>query len=71
MSKFQLRYDPELQRCVYEPTELAQEFRKFDLNTPWQVFKNFEDASMKSRYEAIKLETTKKENVKEDTKDKK
>lgn len=21
-----------------EPVELAQEFRKFDLNTPWEVF---------------------------------
>lgn len=23
---------------VAEPVELSQEFRKFDLNTPWEVF---------------------------------
>uniref|UniRef100_A0A3B5KZQ9 Uncharacterized protein n=1 Tax=Xiphophorus couchianus TaxID=32473 RepID=A0A3B5KZQ9_9TELE len=34
----QVRYDDELKRVVAEPVELAQEFRKFDLNTPWEVF---------------------------------
>uniref|UniRef100_A0A3B5L0X2 NADH dehydrogenase [ubiquinone] iron-sulfur protein 3, mitochondrial n=1 Tax=Xiphophorus couchianus TaxID=32473 RepID=A0A3B5L0X2_9TELE len=33
-----VRYDDELKRVVAEPVELAQEFRKFDLNTPWEVF---------------------------------
>lgn len=33
-----MRYDDELKRVVAEPLELAQEFRKFDLNTPWEVF---------------------------------
>ncbi|MEQ2201780.1 NADH dehydrogenase Fe-S protein subunit 3 ndufs3 [Xenoophorus captivus] len=34
----QVRYDDEVKRVVAEPVELAQEFRKFDLNTPWEVF---------------------------------
>lgn len=32
----ELRWDPELKRVVYEPTELAQEFRKFELESPWE-----------------------------------
>lgn len=38
---FQLRYDDEKKRVVCEPIELAQEFRKFDLSTPWEQFPNF------------------------------
>lgn len=34
----QLRYDEEVKRVVAEPVELAQEFRKFDLNSPWETF---------------------------------
>ncbi|CAG5966824.1 unnamed protein product [Menidia menidia] len=34
----EVRYDDELKRVVAEPVELSQEFRKFDLNTPWEVF---------------------------------
>lgn len=33
-----MRYDDELKRVVAEPVELAQEFRKFDLNSPWEAF---------------------------------
>uniref|UniRef100_A0A8D0ZCH6 NADH dehydrogenase [ubiquinone] iron-sulfur protein 3, mitochondrial n=1 Tax=Sus scrofa TaxID=9823 RepID=A0A8D0ZCH6_PIG len=33
-----LRYDDEVKRVVAEPVELAQEFRKFDLNSPWEAF---------------------------------
>jgi len=33
-----VRYDDELKRVVAEPVELSQEFRKFDLNSPWEVF---------------------------------
>lgn len=58
---FQLRYDSELGRCVYEPTELAQEFRKFDLKTPWESMPNFREESMMSRYEQISLEEPKEE----------
>lgn len=34
----ELRYDDELERIIYEPVELAQEFRKFDLQTPMNMF---------------------------------
>uniref|UniRef100_A0A6F9DMK8 NADH dehydrogenase [ubiquinone] iron-sulfur protein 3, mitochondrial n=1 Tax=Phallusia mammillata TaxID=59560 RepID=A0A6F9DMK8_9ASCI len=38
---YEVRYDDELQRIVRDPVELAQEFRKFDLKTPWEVFPNY------------------------------
>jgi hypothetical protein len=31
----EVRYDDEVKRVVCEPIELAQEFRKFEFNTPW------------------------------------
>ena len=34
----EVRYDEELKRVVCEPLELAQEYRKFDLGSPWEVF---------------------------------
>lgn len=34
----QVRYDDEVKRVVAEPVELSQEFRKFDLNSPWETF---------------------------------
>lgn len=34
----EMRYDDEVKRVVCEPLELAQEFRKFDLESPWEVF---------------------------------
>lgn len=34
----EVRYDDEVKRVVCEPVELAQEFRKFDLGSPWEVF---------------------------------
>ncbi|VEN60408.1 unnamed protein product [Callosobruchus maculatus] len=37
----ELRYDDEKKRVVCEPVEFAQEFRKFDLSTPWEQFGNF------------------------------
>lgn len=48
-----MRWDPELQRIIQEPTEMAQEFRKFDLDTPWEVFPKFRDATIASGYELI------------------
>ncbi|KIH56838.1 respiratory-chain NADH dehydrogenase, subunit [Ancylostoma duodenale] len=51
-----VRFDPELKRIVYEPTELAQEFRKFDLETPWETFPAFRDTSITSGYEKINLD---------------
>ncbi|XP_068253693.1 LOW QUALITY PROTEIN: NADH dehydrogenase [ubiquinone] iron-sulfur protein 3, mitochondrial [Nyctibius grandis] len=34
----EVRYDDEVKRVVAEPVELSQEFRKFDLNSPWEAF---------------------------------
>ncbi|XP_028812308.1 NADH dehydrogenase [ubiquinone] iron-sulfur protein 3, mitochondrial [Denticeps clupeoides] len=34
----EVRYDDELKRVVAEPVELTQEFRKYDLNSPWESF---------------------------------
>jgi len=32
----EVRYDPDLQEVIYEPVQLAQEFRNFDFDMPWQ-----------------------------------
>ncbi|XP_014675837.1 PREDICTED: NADH dehydrogenase [ubiquinone] iron-sulfur protein 3, mitochondrial-like [Priapulus caudatus] len=37
----EVRYDDEAKRVVIEPLELAQEFRKFDLHSPWEMFPAF------------------------------
>lgn len=37
------RYDDELRRVVWEPVEIAQEFRKFELDTPWELFPNYRE----------------------------
>jgi len=37
----EVRYDDDVKRVVVEPLELAQEFRKFDLKTPWEIFPKF------------------------------
>uniref|UniRef100_R4WDJ1 NADH dehydrogenase [ubiquinone] iron-sulfur protein 3, mitochondrial n=1 Tax=Riptortus pedestris TaxID=329032 RepID=R4WDJ1_RIPPE len=37
----EVRYDDEKKRVVVEPLELAQEFRKFELSSPWEQFPNF------------------------------
>lgn len=34
----QVRYDDEVKRVVCEPLEMTQEFRKFDLSSPWEQF---------------------------------
>ncbi|XP_072013981.1 NADH dehydrogenase [ubiquinone] iron-sulfur protein 3, mitochondrial-like [Amphiura filiformis] len=39
----EVRYDDELKRVVCEPLELAQEFRKFDLTSPWETFPNYRE----------------------------
>ncbi|XP_041454483.1 NADH dehydrogenase [ubiquinone] iron-sulfur protein 3, mitochondrial-like [Lytechinus variegatus] len=36
----EVRYDDELKRVVAEPLEMTQEFRKFDLSSPWESFPN-------------------------------
>lgn len=35
---YELRYDDDVKRIVSEPLEMAQEFRKFDLQSPWEQF---------------------------------
>ncbi|MBI3420213.1 MAG: NADH-quinone oxidoreductase subunit C, partial [Proteobacteria bacterium] len=32
----EVRYDPQLQRVVYDPVKLAQDFRSFDALSPWE-----------------------------------
>lgn len=34
----EVRYDDEVKRVVCEPLELTQEFRQFDLSSPWEQF---------------------------------
>lgn len=37
----EVRYDDELKRVVCEPIEMTQEFRKFDLSSPWETFPEY------------------------------
>ncbi|XP_053401110.1 NADH dehydrogenase [ubiquinone] iron-sulfur protein 3, mitochondrial-like [Mercenaria mercenaria] len=37
----EVRYDEEVGRCVIEPLELAQEFRKFEYSSPWDQFPKY------------------------------
>ena len=32
----EVRYDDEQKRVLYEPVQLAQEFRNFDFLSPWE-----------------------------------
>uniref|UniRef100_UPI00398EF18C NADH dehydrogenase [ubiquinone] iron-sulfur protein 3, mitochondrial n=1 Tax=Pristiophorus japonicus TaxID=55135 RepID=UPI00398EF18C len=48
----EVRYDDEVKRVVAEPVELAQEFRKFDLNSPWEVFPAHREPTELSKIEA-------------------
>ncbi|XP_065538987.1 NADH dehydrogenase [ubiquinone] iron-sulfur protein 3, mitochondrial [Lathamus discolor] len=56
----EVRYDDEVKRVVAEPVELTQEFRKFDLNSPWEAFPAYRPAP-----ETLKIEAgAKKEDAK-------
>lgn len=44
----ELRFDDELGRCVMEPIELAQEFRKFEYSSPWEQFPKYKLKDEKS-----------------------
>jgi NADH dehydrogenase (ubiquinone) Fe-S protein 3 len=55
----EVRYDDELRRVVYEPVELAQEYRKFDLAAPWEQFPNFRGETLPTA-EEIPIATTEK-----------
>ncbi|XP_076855045.1 NADH dehydrogenase [ubiquinone] iron-sulfur protein 3, mitochondrial [Brachyhypopomus gauderio] len=48
----EVRYDDELKRIVAEPVELSQEFRKFDLNSPWEAFPAFRESKAPGKLEA-------------------
>lgn len=41
----ELRYDEEQRRIVYEPLELPQEFRKFEISPSWEQFPSFKQAA--------------------------
>ena len=60
----EVRYDDEVKRVVCEPLELTQEYRKFDLGSPWEVFpnhRNLESGADKTAEAAPKpAESTKK-----------
>ena len=38
LSPWQVRYDDEAKRVVCEPLEMTQEYRKFELSSPWEQF---------------------------------
>ncbi|KAJ8930266.1 hypothetical protein NQ314_016944 [Rhamnusium bicolor] len=44
----EVRYDDEKKRVVREPLELTQEFRQFDLSSPWTQFSDFKSKEEKS-----------------------
>ncbi|KAM5249112.1 NADH dehydrogenase [ubiquinone] iron-sulfur protein 3, mitochondrial [Ctenodactylus gundi] len=48
----ELRYDDEVKRVVAEPVELAQEFRKFDLSSPWEAFPAYRQPPESPKLEA-------------------
>ncbi|XP_008476154.1 NADH dehydrogenase [ubiquinone] iron-sulfur protein 3, mitochondrial [Diaphorina citri] len=60
----EVRYDDEKKRVVVEPLELAQEFRKFQLETPWEQFPNFRNTPGSSGSEEIPLDEKKEEEKK-------
>lgn len=75
MKNLKVRYDDELKRVVHEPVEMAQEFRKFDLESPWEQFPAFRDETVAAGYLDVPLPTQGKPQSKtsplEDKKDKK
>jgi NADH dehydrogenase (ubiquinone) Fe-S protein 3 len=56
----EVRYDDEQKRCVVEPIELAQEFRKFDLTSPWETFPQHRISAPKEAAEQKPAEEAKK-----------
>jgi len=62
----EVRYDDELKRVVVEPLELAQEFRRFDLDTPWEIFPKFKGETITSGYKDVPLPSSGDEPKKDD-----
>ncbi|XP_066591121.1 NADH-ubiquinone oxidoreductase subunit 9 [Prorops nasuta] len=54
---YEVRYDNVIQRCITEPVELAQEFRKFDLSTPWDSFPKAKTVHVDSQAEKDESKT--------------
>jgi NADH-quinone oxidoreductase subunit C len=50
----EVRYDDEQKRVVYEPVELAQEFRSFDFESPWEGTRHVLPGDEKARGNAGK-----------------
>lgn len=46
---FEVRYDDEQKRIVYEPVKLTQDFRNFDLLSPWEGMQQFLPGDEKAR----------------------
>jgi len=62
----EVRYDITLDRVIYEPVEYAQEFRKFDLESPWDQFHNYRSASISAGYKEIDIKPKPEEPIKKD-----
>ena len=46
---FEVRYDDEQKRIVYEPVKLTQDFRNFDFLSPWEGMQQFLPGDEKAR----------------------
>ncbi|KAK2723418.1 NADH dehydrogenase [ubiquinone] iron-sulfur protein 3, mitochondrial-like [Artemia franciscana] len=55
----EVRYDDEVKRVVVEPVELAQEYRKFDLQSTWEQFPNFRSIEAPAQEIPVKPEEKK------------
>lgn len=63
----EVRFDEELRRVVYEPIELPQEFRKFEIGSSWDQFPAYKQAvedQAKQIESPATSESTKKESEK-------
>uniref|UniRef100_A0A9N6WUU4 NADH dehydrogenase [ubiquinone] iron-sulfur protein 3, mitochondrial n=1 Tax=Lynceus sp. MCZ IZ 141354 TaxID=1930659 RepID=A0A9N6WUU4_9CRUS len=56
----EVRYDDDVKRVVVEPVELAQEYRRFDLSSPWETFPNYRSLPEPSEEVVINKDEAKK-----------
>jgi len=49
---YEVRYCDEVKRVIQEPVEFAQEFRKFDFQSPWEQFPNHREPFVEQGTEA-------------------
>lgn len=56
----EVRYDDECKRVVIEPVELSQEYRKFDLGSPWETFPDHRDPERIGSGTRVELDDEKK-----------